>query len=128
MPLKQIKPESFLDEDEIKFLADQRDWPVSVISPRLEDVDLTFRQWNMPKDNGDVSPMYLFKTRWTEVYKKTQLQRGDVIKFGHSGMWETTFTLLLFWLRRPKRVVRVVMVMSVAKEHKQIKEIGMMGF
>ena len=34
----------------------------------------------MHKDNGDVSPMYVFKTRWTEVYKKNQLQRGDVIQ------------------------------------------------
>lgn len=80
MPLNQIKPESFLDKDEIKFLADQEDRPVSVISPQLEDVDLTFTQWNMPKGNGNVSSMYVFKTRWNEVYKKNGLQKDDLVQ------------------------------------------------
>lgn len=113
MPLKQIKPESFLDKDEIKFLADQGDWPISVISPQLEDVDLTFTQWNMPKGNGNVSSMYVFKTRWNEVYKKNGLQRDDVVQvwsFRDVGN-NLHFALVLV---EKKRVVRVVMVMSVA--------------
>ncbi|XP_040364355.1 B3 domain-containing protein At1g05920-like [Rosa chinensis] len=80
MPLKQIKPESFLDEDEIKFLAIQEDWPVSVISPLLEDEALTFRQWNMKKDNGSVSSSYVLKTRWNEVRRKNGLKLNDVIQ------------------------------------------------
>ncbi|XP_061999610.1 putative B3 domain-containing protein At5g35780 [Rosa rugosa] len=80
MPLKQIKPESFLDEDEIKFLASQQDWPVSVISPELKDENLTFRQWNMNKNNGNVSSSYVLKTGWNELHKKNGLQVNDVIQ------------------------------------------------
>ncbi|KAL6132160.1 hypothetical protein ACLB2K_070531 [Fragaria x ananassa] len=80
MPLKQIKPESFLDKDEIKFLADQNDWLVSVISPKLEDEALTFRQWDMPKNNGGVSSSYVLKQRWNEVRNKNGLQKDDLIQ------------------------------------------------
>ncbi|KAK9914494.1 hypothetical protein M0R45_038269 [Rubus argutus] len=80
MPLKQIKPASFLDEDEIEFLANQGNRPVLVIDPQLDDVELTFRQWNMEKDNGNVSSTYVFKTRWKEVYKKNGLQIDDVVQ------------------------------------------------
>ncbi|KAL6123116.1 hypothetical protein ACLB2K_075639 [Fragaria x ananassa] len=80
MPLKQIKPESFLDEDEIKFLASQHDWPVSVISPKLEEESLTLRQWNMNKNNGNVSSSYVLKSGWNEVHQKNQLEKDDVIQ------------------------------------------------
>ncbi|KAL6127598.1 hypothetical protein ACLB2K_070962 [Fragaria x ananassa] len=81
MPLKQIKPESFLDEDEIKKLASQQDWrQVSVISPNLEEESLTLRQWNMNKKNGNVSSSYVLKSGWNEVHQKNGLEKDDVIQ------------------------------------------------
>ncbi|XP_040364352.1 uncharacterized protein LOC121049938 [Rosa chinensis] len=80
MPMNQIKPESFLNAEEIKFLAKQNDWPVSVIDPLLEEEDLTLRQWNMEKKTGKTSSSYVLKTRWNEVADKNNLKEKDVVQ------------------------------------------------
>ncbi|MCZ6910085.1 MAG: hypothetical protein O7C56_03430, partial [Rickettsia endosymbiont of Ixodes persulcatus] len=70
----------FLRERERDLLARQMTMVVPFMEPSNTVSDIVLRQWDMGKDSGKTSSMYVLRTHWKEVTIENKLKADDVIQ------------------------------------------------
>ncbi|KDP37437.1 hypothetical protein JCGZ_08278 [Jatropha curcas] len=77
MPKNQILCE-FLNEDERDEI--KKKLEVKIIEPCLDVSDMILKQWDYPKQNGNTTSSYVFRTHWNSLKKKNGLHQEDLIQ------------------------------------------------
>jgi hypothetical protein len=79
MPFGKID-RGFLREEEKYLLARQQIMEVPFMEPSREVSQMILRQWDMSKESGRTSFMYVLRTNWKAVAKKNVLKANDVVQ------------------------------------------------
>jgi hypothetical protein len=79
MPFGKID-RGFLREEEKDLLAEQQIMEVPFLEPSREVSKMILRQWDMGKNSGKTSSMYVLRTNWNDAAKKNVLKANDVVQ------------------------------------------------
>ncbi|KAF3432811.1 hypothetical protein FNV43_RR23913 [Rhamnella rubrinervis] len=74
MPFRKIMSD-FLSDNEKELLREEGTIKVSVIDPKLKEVTLILRQWDMTKPSGKTSSCYVLRTKWKDVVHNNHLKK-----------------------------------------------------
>ncbi|KAL0362730.1 UNVERIFIED_CONTAM: hypothetical protein Scaly_1228200 [Sesamum calycinum] len=86
IPFTQISHHGFLTDEETKYLryrdgkGKKKHKDVIIIEPSLELRIAAFSRWDMPKENGKTSSIYVIHGPWTSIVTRNQLKVGMVIQ------------------------------------------------
>ncbi|KAL0399337.1 UNVERIFIED_CONTAM: hypothetical protein Sradi_2277000 [Sesamum radiatum] len=86
IPLTQISHHGFLTDEEKKFLRSRdgkgkkKHKDVTLIEPSLNKRTAMFSRWDMPKDTGKTSSIYVIHGPWTSVVIGNRLKVGMVVQ------------------------------------------------
>ncbi|KAB1209567.1 hypothetical protein CJ030_MR6G020514 [Morella rubra] len=83
MPFGQIQV-NFLREEEKQNLSQRRKMEVPFMAASQMVGKMILGQWDMRKDSGNMSSVYVLTTYWNEVAKNNELKHGMWSKFGLS--------------------------------------------
>ncbi|KAL7219467.1 hypothetical protein ACSBR2_012507 [Camellia fascicularis] len=87
MPLNGIKVD-FLSDEEKKHLDSHTGTNVAEILAKLikpdscKECDITFKKWDMKKERGKTSSMYVFSKEWNEIKRRNKIEQGMIVLVG----------------------------------------------
>ncbi|THF96107.1 B3 domain-containing protein At5g24050-like [Camellia sinensis] len=85
MPLNGIKVD-FLSDEEKKHLDSHTGTNVAEIPAKLiqpgscKECDVTFKKWDMKKERGKTSSMYVFSKEWNEIKRRNGIEQGTMVQ------------------------------------------------
>ncbi|XP_020554171.1 B3 domain-containing protein At3g25182-like [Sesamum indicum] len=86
IPFSQISHHGFLTDEEKKFLrcregkGKKKHKDVTMIEPSLKTRTATLSRWDMPKEKGKMSSIYVIHGPWTSIVTGNQLKVGMVVQ------------------------------------------------
>ncbi|KAK6925996.1 B3 domain-containing protein At2g31720-like [Dillenia turbinata] len=82
IPLSQVKTEFLREDEKMKLQKSGGEINVMLIAldPSKEPIEVTFKKWDMRKDSGKVSSLYVLNNTWMRVVNENALEEGDLVQ------------------------------------------------